>query len=179
MLNKESAILIVVDVQEKLAGLMSQKEGLFKGLERMVKGFEILGLPIICLEQVPDKLGETILQVAAAISDFKPISKSSFSCMGSTQFINALEKTGRKQVILVGIEAHICVYQSATHLLENDYEVTVISDAVSSRQDSNKSIALDRMSHLGASISSVEMSLFELLESADAPNFRSIASLIK
>jgi nicotinamidase-related amidase len=179
MLKKNQAVLVVVDVQGKLAQLMANKERLFGSLENVIKGFNLLGLPTIWLEQVPDKLGSTIPEVANLLPEISPISKTSFGCMGSDKFKLALEKTGRKNVVLVGIEAHICVYQSAAQLLEEGYDVTVISEAVSSRTLENCQIGIDRMVQLGASISSVEMVLFELLQTAEAKQFREIAALVK
>ena len=99
--------------------------------------------------------------------------------MGSEEFKLALEKTGRKSVVLVGIEAHICVYQSATQLIKEGFEVSVIAEAVSSRTLDNCKIGLERMAQLGASISSVEMLLFELLQTVEAEEFRNIASIVK
>jgi len=179
MLKKDQAILVVVDVQGRLAQLMSDKEHLFSSLEKVIKGFKLLNLPIIWLEQVPDKLGPTIPEVAHLLSEISPISKTSFGCMGSDEFKIALEETGRKNVILVGIEAHICVYQSAAQLLKEGYGVTVINEAVSSRTLENCQIGIERMAQLGASISSVEMVLFELLQTAEAKQFREIAAIVK
>jgi len=179
MLKKDQAILVVVDVQGRLAQLMSDKEHLFSSLEKVIKGFKLLNLPIIWLEQVPDKLGPTIPEVAHLLSEISPISKTSFGCMGSDEFKIALEGSGRKNVILVGIEAHICVYQSAAQLLKEGYGVTVINEAVSSRTLENCQIGIERMAQLGASISSVEMVLFELLQTAEAKQFREIAAIVK
>ncbi len=179
MLKKDQAILVVVDVQGKLAQLMADKDVLFSSLRKVITGFNLLNLPIIWLEQVPDKLGSTIPEVADLLSEISPISKTSFGCMGSAEFKLALDKTGRKNVVLVGIEAHICVYQSAAQLLEEGYSVSVVKEAVSSRTLENCQIGIDRMAQLGASISSVEMLLFELVQTADDKLFREIASLVK
>jgi len=179
MLNKDQAVLVVVDIQGKLAQLMADKVSLFGSLEKVIKGFNLLDVPIIWLEQVPDKLGTTIPEVANLLSKISPIPKTSFGCMGSDKFKKALEQTGRNKVVLVGIEAHICVYQSAAQLLEEGYDVTVISEAVSSRTIENCQIGIERMAQLGASISSVEMILFELLQNAEAKYFREIAALVK
>ena len=179
MLKKDEVVLVVVDVQGKLAQLMANKTNLFGRLEQVIKGFTALNLPIIWLEQVPVKLGTTIPEVANLLPDINPIAKTSFGCMGCEEFRLALQETGRKKVVLVGIEAHICVYQSAAQLLESGYDVTVIAEAVSSRTPENCTIGLNRMAQLGASISSVEMLLFELLETAEAKQFREIATIVK
>ena len=179
MLNKEQTILVIVDIQGKLAQIMHDKEALFANIEKVIKGFNVLELPIILLEQVPDKLGETITEITNLLPLVSPISKSSFGCMGSDEFKLTLEQTGRKQIVLIGIETHICVYQSAAQLLGAGYEVTVVSDAVSSRSPENKQVGLVNMGKLGASISSVEMLLFELLQKAEGQQFREIAGLVK
>jgi len=179
MLNKEQTILVIVDVQGKLAQIMSEKEALFANIEKVIKGFNVLELPSILLEQVPDKLGSTIPEITSILPSLNPIAKTSFGCMGSEDFKLTLEKTGRKQVILVGIETHICVYQSAGQLLDAGYEVTVVRDAVSSRTSENKQVGLANMAKQGVSISSVEMLLFELLQKADGQQFREIAAIVK
>jgi len=179
MLKKDQTILVIVDVQGKLAQLMSDKQHLFESLQKVIQGFKVLDLPMIWLEQVPDKLGATIPEVANLLPELKPIAKTSFGCLGSNEFRCALEKTGRKQVVLVGIEAHICVYQSASQLLQEGYEVTVIGEAVSSRTSANYQVGIERMAQMGAAISSVEMLLFELLQKAEGPQFRELATLVK
>ncbi|MFK0572948.1 hydrolase [Endozoicomonas sp.] len=179
MLNLESSVLVVVDVQGKLATLMHEHKSLFHNIVTMVKGARLLNMPILWLEQLPEKLGNTIPELASELSDFSPVRKSSFSACGVPDFISALEKTGRRQVLLTGIEAHICVYQTAMDLLTGGYDVEVLVDAVSSRTLQSKEVALDKMCALGADLTTVEMALFELIKTAEAPQFREVAKLIK
>ena len=179
MLNLESTVLVVVDVQGKLATLMHEHEQLSHNIVTMVKGAKLLNLPIIWLEQIPEKLGPSIPELAKELLDFSPVKKTSFSACGEPYFMSALEKTGCRQVLLTGIETHICVYQTAMDLLAGGYEVEVLVDAVSSRTIQNKEVALDKMSALGADLTTVEMALFELMKSAEAPQFRDVAKLIK
>ncbi|MGI2026040.1 hydrolase [Endozoicomonas acroporae] len=179
MLNLDTTVLVVVDVQGKLATLMHEHESLFDNIVTMVKGARLLDIPIIWLEQVPEKLGDTIPELADELSDFSPVRKTSFSACGEPAFMSALEQTGGRQVLLTGIETHICVYQTAMDLLAGGYEVEVLVDAVSSRTLQSKEVALDKMSALGADLTTVEMALFELMKSADAPQFRDVARLIK
>ncbi|KEI72132.1 hydrolase [Endozoicomonas elysicola] len=179
MLNLESSVLVVVDVQGKLATLMHEHESLFHNIVTMVKGAKLLNIPILWLEQIPEKLGNTISELTSELSGCSPVRKSSFSACGEPDFVSALEKTGSRQVLLTGIEAHICVYQTAMDLLAGGYEVEVLVDAVSSRTMQSKEVALDKMSALGADLTTVEMALFELMKSAEAPQFREIAKLIK
>lgn len=180
MLTLNNTALIVIDVQGKLAQLMAQKETLFANLKRMIEGAQILNIPIVWTEQVPDKLGETTPELKEMLVETtQPISKVSFSCCGNETFMTELKRLNRKQALLTGIEAHICVYQTALDLLNMDYEVHVVADAVSSRAAENKQIGLARMQEAGARLTSTEMALFELLRVADGPQFKAITKLVK
>ena len=179
MLSKENTVLVVVDVQGKLATLMHEAEGLSKNLVAMVKGARELALPVLWVEQIPEKLGSTIPELVAEMKGLQPISKTSFSCYQNKEFVSALRAIRRHQVLVVGIEAHICVYQTARHLHEAGFDVEVVADAVSSRTLQNKEIALDKLTACGVDLTSVEMALFELMETAEAPEFRTVAGLIK
>ncbi len=179
MLDVKSCCLVVVDVQGKLAQLMHSKETLFKNIEILIKAAKTLSIPIIWCQQVPDALGPTIPRLAELLSNIQPVNKFSFSCCGDEQFIDRLNAINRSHIILCGIETHVCIYQTAVDLLEKGRHVTVVADAVSSRTLENKQLALDKMKSKGVDISSVEMTLFELLRTADHPKFREIAKLIK
>ncbi len=179
MLDIENCCLAVVDVQGKLAQLMHGKEALFKNIQILVQAAQILEMPILWCQQVPDALGPTVPEIAQHLTDLEPANKSMFSCCGTDQFNARLNESRRNQVLLCGIETHICVYQTAIDLLARGFNVNVIADAVSSRTLDNKQIALNRLAAEGVSISSVEMALFELLRSAEHPKFRQIAKLIK
>lgn len=179
MMRRDNAALVVVDVQGKLARLMSDKDALFANLQTVVSGFKLLDIPILWMEQLPDKLGPTIDEIAAVLDDQSPIPKSTFSCCGNTQFQERLAETNCRDIVLVGIEAHICVYQTAMDLIANGYRVTVVADAVSSRTAFNKEISLQRMSQAGALLSTVEMVLFELQVVAEGDRFKQLAKLIK
>ncbi|OED47245.1 hydrolase [Endozoicomonas sp. (ex Bugula neritina AB1)] len=179
MLNPEDAALVIVDVQGKLASLMHERESLYKNLVAMVKGARALKLPILWMEQLPEKLGSTIPEVANELEGLQPMSKSTFSCCMNSGFIEALEMSNRDQILVVGIEAHICVYQTAMDLLSAGVHVEVVTDAVSSRTDVNKQVALDKLATAGAELTSVEMCLFELMQTADHPLFREVSRLIK
>ena len=179
MLDPLDCSLTVIDVQGKLAQLMYDKESLFKNVGILIQAAKILDIPILWCQQVPDALGLTLPEIAELLSGCEPINKSSFSCYGSEEYCSALRATSRRQAILCGMETHVCVYQTAMDLLGDNYGVTVIADAVSSRTAENKRIALDRMSREGVKISSTEMVLFELMKTAEHPKFRQVARLIK
>ncbi len=179
MLEIRDCCLVIVDVQGKLAQLMHDKEDLFNNIRLLVKATRILGIPIIWCQQCPQALGPTVSEIAELLSDSEPIDKSSFSCYGDARFKTTLDALGRKQILLCGIEAHVCIYQTAVDLLRRDYQVHVLADAVSSRTLENKQIAMGRMQAEGAAVSSTEMVLFELLRTAEHPQFRQIAKLVK
>lgn len=179
MLKIDNTVLVVVDVQGRLAQLMSDRETFFANLQRMVRGAQALELPILWVEQLPEKLGPTIPELAELLAGQQSITKSCFSCAGSETFREALAGLGRKQVLLTGMEAHVCVYQTAVDLLAAGYEVELVEDAISSRIASNKSVGVRRMLEQGANLSSTEMALFELLGDSGHPAFRAIQTIVK
>jgi nicotinamidase-related amidase len=179
MLTTENTVLVLVDVQGKLAQAMDGKEALFQNLRKLVQGVQVLGLPIVWLEQNPAGLGPTIPELAELLQAQKPIGKFSFSCCGDETFMAALVATGRRQVLLAGIEAHVCIYQTAADLLKLGYEVEVVADGVSSRTAANRELALQKMQQLGARLTSVEMALFELLGKAGGPAFKAMLQIVR
>ena len=179
MLKVESTALVIVDVQGKLAHQMHEKQALFENLRRMIRGAQALGLPILWLEQLPDKLGATVPELAELLTDLEPIPKSSFSACRNADFLAALKALARKQVLVVGIEAHICVYQTATELKDLNYQVEVVTDAISSRRAENKHVALRKMNDCGVGLTSTEMALFELLGVAEGEQFKAILQIVK
>jgi len=179
MLDIQQFCLTVVDVQGKLAQLMHGREALFKNIQILVRAAKILEIPILWCQQYPDALGPTVPEIAQHLSDIEPINKSAFSCCGEEQFNTKLKDLSRNQVLLCGIETHVCIYQTAIDLLGHGFNVNIIADAVSSRALENKQIALNKLAAEGAKISCTEMALSELLKNAEHPKFRQIAKLIK
>lgn len=178
MLTVESTILVVVDVQGKLATLMHEHETFFSKLETLVRSAHLLEIPVLPVEQIPEKLGKTIPQIYPYLEE-PIIAKTSFSAMGDASFAAALAEQKRKHILLTGIEAHICVYQTAKDLIANGYEVSLVSDAIASRDDRNKLLAIDNLKQLGVGITCLEMLLFELMKDAKHPKFREIQKIIK
>jgi len=179
MLTPDNAVLVVVDVQGKLAQLMSDKETVFANIQRMIRGAQALSVPILWAEQMPDKLGPTIAEIGGLMTGLEPIAKTSFSCAGSPRFVSALEQLDRKQVLVTGIEAHVCVYQTAVDLAQAGYSVEVVEDAIASRIPTNRSVGVRKMAAAGVGITSTEMALFELMGDADHPAFRQVQAIIK
>ena len=151
-------------------------------VERLVRGCHVLDVPPLLTEQYVKGLGATTPRVRRAFEEtfgYAPIEKNCFSANGAGEFQAALRQLRKKQVIVAGVEAHVCVYQTVADLLATGHQVTVIADAVSSRTAENKALALQRMAGDGAKLSSTEMALFELLGGADTDEFRRILALVK
>ena len=178
MLRVEHTVLLVVDVQERLLPAISNAEHMVANIVKLTKGMQTLDVPVICTEQYPKGLGSTVPAIAELLEG-APIEKTSFSCCDSSHFMETLEQLGRSQIIVAGIETHICVYQTVSTLLERDYEVEVAVDAVSSRTASNKEMALMKLRDRGAALTSVEMALFELCRVAEGEQFKQISRLVK
>lgn len=179
MLEIHNCCLVVVDVQGKLAQLMTDKDALFKNVQILIQAAKILEIPILWCQQVPEALGPTLPEIAGLLAGIEPINKASFSCCGEEKFNAELNSLAKEQVLLCGIESHVCIYQTAMDLMEGGLEVMIVADAVSSRTEQNRQIALTRLAAEGAHISSTEMALFELLKTARHPQFRQIAKLVK
>ncbi|MBW2595968.1 MAG: hydrolase [Deltaproteobacteria bacterium] len=179
MLTIENSILVVIDIQDSLARVMHEKKALFENLQKIIKGAGILGIPMIVTEQVPEKLGATIPEISSLLDTVRPIPKSSFSCCGEDLFMRELESIKRTQILIAGIESHVCVYQTTVDLIRMGYDVHIVTDCISSRTADNRTLGIDRMKSEGAKPTSTEMALFELLKIAGGDRFREISRLAK
>ena len=179
MLNKEQAVLVVIDVQGKLATLMQKSEKLFENINRMIEGARALDIPIVWTEQIPEKLGETVPEIKKTLDGVELLKKTTFSCCGGPGFNEKLEQLGRKQILVTGIETHICVYQTCMDLLEKGFEVHLVKDATSSRLKHNYKLGVERIKDAGAVLTSVEMSLFEMQKVAEGDTFKKIIQIVK
>ncbi|PIE33121.1 hydrolase [candidate division KSB3 bacterium] len=179
MLSLKNTAIILIDVQIRLMRVMHDREHVLDHLQQLVKGARALQLPILWAEQNPDGLGTTIPELTELLTDNQPIVKRCFSCCGQHQFVQQLRDIRRKQLLLAGIETHVCVYQTAMDLHHMGYEVQIVTDAVSSRTPENKQIGLERMKEAGMLLTSTEMALFELLRLAEGPQFKDILNIVK
>jgi isochorismate hydrolase len=181
-LDRNKALLAVIDVQERLTRVIHQGEQLQRNIERLVRGCSILGVPAVLTEQYPKGLGPTTSTVKNAFDETygePPIQKMCFSGWACEGFAEEVKRVRRKQIIIAGIEAHVCVWQTVLDLLEDRFEVFVVADAVSSRTANNRDIALHRMISEGAKVASTEMVLFELTVNAGTEEFKKISALVK
>lgn len=179
MLTQENTGLILIDVQGKLARIVHENEKLVLNLEKLIKGCKIFSIPIIWAEQNPKGLGATLPELSKLMEDQKPLEKYTFNAFENENFRNAIIDSGRKKWLICGIEAHICVYQTAMGLLSNNFEIEIVTDCVSSRSKENIAVALKKLENKGANITTVEMCLYELVKDSRRDVFKEILTLIK
>lgn len=177
-LNREKALLLVVDLQEKLLPAIHQADVCVAAAVKLIRGCQVLGVPVICTEQYPAGLGPTCQSVREVVGAGVPIEKVTFS--GCVQGVReAIAASGRGQLIVTGTEAHVCVQQTVLDLLREGKDVWVCGDAVSSRRPSDCEVALQRMRQAGAIISTTESVIFELLGQAGTDEFKRILKIVK
>lgn len=182
-IKRENSQLLIVDMQKILLDLMEDKDRVVERAKRLVIAAEHLEIPTLFSEQYPEKLGPTIDELKeAADEDSRAVGKMEFSCMGNEVLSEQLHfhrKKGLGQVVLCGLEAHICVLQTVMDLEDQGFEVFVAADSVTSRDETSWDLALDRMSRSGAEIVDSEMVIFEWLEKAGTPEFKELQPLVK
>ncbi|MBN8217510.1 MAG: isochorismatase family protein [Spirochaetes bacterium] len=171
--------LVVVDLQERLLPVMHEKERLLSRCRLLLGGLTALEIPTLATQQYTKGLGPTVADLAQLLPHFDPIEKTAFSCFGAPGFPERLKATGCRRVALCGIEAHVCVRQTARDLLAAGYEVDLVVDAVSSRAPADLDAGIRRILAEGARPASVEMILFEILGDAKHPLFKDISRLVK
>jgi nicotinamidase-related amidase len=176
---RAKAALAVIDIQERLLPAIFEGQRVVQNTVRLIKGARVLGLPILVTEQYKKGLGATTPAIAAEIADLTQMEKVAFSACGAAGFNEALKAKKVSDVILCGIEAHVCVSQTCLDLLDNGFRVFVVADAISSRTAENAHIGVERMRDAGAVIVSAEMVLFELLQTAGTEQFKQILTLVK
>ena len=179
-LNLEDSLVLIIDVQEKLLNAVFNKEQVEKKSAIVAEAAKILGIPVVVTEQYPKGLGNTIPAVKDALAeDTEIFEKTAFSALNNEEILEAIKKHNKKQILIFGIETHICVSQTTAALRELGYEVNVIKDACGSRAEEEYLAGLERMKDNGAYIITTEIALFEWLKGAKHPNFKAVQALIK
>lgn len=178
-LNRENTIGLVIDVQEKLLPHMFNKDEVAANSLKMVNGLRIMNVPIVVTQQYTKGLGNTIDELNKAIGNFSYIEKLTFSCYREPSFIKIMNRSGKRNVIIMGIESHVCVLQTALDLLYNNFNPIIVADAIGSRKQSDMKIALWRMRDVGCIITTTESILLELCAQAGTDEFKEISKLIK
>lgn len=178
-INRENTAGLVIDIQERLLPAMEENEAFLNNCQILITGLQELGLPVLATQQYTKGLGETVEPIRSIIKNFKPIEKKDFSCCDEEEFANELEKVNATNIIICGIESHVCVLQTAIDLKEAGLNPIVVMDCVSSRSFANLDLAAERFRYEGIMMTSYESILFELTRSASAPEFKAISKLVK
>jgi len=177
-MKNDQSCLVIVDVQERLAPVMADPRKVIDGATRLVAGARRLEIPTLISEQYPKGLGPTMVDVRQTAPDATFVEKTVFSCVGEPKFMEALESTGCRQVVVAGIEMHVCVLQTCMDLKDQGYEVFVVVDACGSRFSLDEKTAVMRLATAGIQLVTTEMVLFEWLERAGTPEFKDITKTL-
>ncbi len=178
-LNKENTVLLIVDIQEKLAAVMQERDAVVRNNLHLIELAKMLNMTVVVTEQYPKGLGKTVPEIREALPDYQPIEKMTFDCCGKPSFLDDLKKQGKRTVLLTGMETHICVLQTCIGLLKGGFTVQVVQDAVCSRTKQNWKIGIEFMRDAGAVITGTETALFQLLKVAGTEEFKKISQRIK
>lgn len=179
LLARETSALIVVDMQEPFLGAIHGREPLSENVRLLLQAARILEVPVLATLQYASRMGGVVPEVANVLAGVEPIDKMCFSCAGSEPFIKALEATGRRQILLCGVETHICVSQTAQDLLQAGYQVHVTADAVSSRSLEKHKLGMERIRDAGVRPCATEAAVYEWLYEAGTPEFKEILKLVR
>ncbi len=177
--DRKQSALLVIDIQERIAQVMQQRQAVIDRTSLLIQGFDILNLPVFFTEQYPKGLGPTEPALRKLMGDRKAYEKSTFSVCGQHDLVRDIESQGIHQIVVAGIETHVCVMQSALELKYFGMQVAVCADAVTSRKPLDHDTALDRMRQQKITVTTAEMALFELLYTSGTDEFKQISKLIK
>jgi nicotinamidase-related amidase len=177
LMTASDTILLVVDVQQKLVGLIDGHARIVWNIRRLIDGARLLGLPVLATEQYPQGLGPTSAELVALLD--RVFDKTAFSCGGCSALCQELEVLGQRKLLVAGIEAHVCIQQTVLDLLAEGYRIYVAADAVGSRSRLDYEIALRRLESAGATLTTVEAALFEWCQDSKAPQFKQISKLVQ
>ncbi len=178
-MHKTDSALVIVDIQEKLAAVMSEREKVVGNTLHLIETAKLLRMPLVLTEQYPRGLGPTVKEIREALPSCEPVEKIVFGCCDEPAFLKTLASKGRKKIILCGMETHVCVLQTCIGLLKDDYDVHVVENAVCSRSKEDFRVGIELMRDAGAVITGTETVLFQLLERAGTEEFRIISGRIK
>lgn len=178
-ITKKNSLLLIIDIQERLFPFIYNNEDLKDRTKKLIEGCKVLGLKIIVTEQYTKGLGFTIPSLKESLEGITPMEKSQFSCCGSNGIDDTLKSEGKNFIIIAGIEAHVCVLQTVIDLCSMGYTPVIVDDCVSSRNNNDKTVAVERMKREGAIVTTYESVLFELLEDSKSPEFKAISKIVK
>ena len=179
LLKPNKTSLLIIDIQERILPVINNNQIVVNNTLKLIRGFKILGLPIYFTEQYPNGLGPTLKSITDELDTLKPFNKMSFSCSSAGDLFEEFKKKNLSQIVVCGIEAHVCVQQTVLDLIENGIQVNLAADAVSSRKEIDYKTSLDRMRSHSAEVSTTESILFELLNVCGTDQFREISKIVK
>lgn len=186
LVDRGDLVLVVIDIQERLAAAMTRREQVVSSASRLARAAALLGAPIMVTRQYPKGLGSTVESLESVIMELAhrgarvtSVDKTAFCCAAEDEFVEALSATGRRQVVIVGMETHICVAQTALALAGNGYQVQVVADACCSRRDEDHAVALDRMRAAGVIVTTSESVMYEAVGRAATDEFRGLLEIVK
>lgn len=179
LLKFEKTAFLIIDIQERILPVIINYQMVVDNTIKLIKGFKVLNLPIYFTEQYPKGLGPTVSSITEALGELKPFDKMSFSCSGAKELFNDFKKKNLSQIVVCGIESHVCVQQTVLDLIENNFQVNLAANAVSSRKEFDYKTALERMNHHGAEVTTTEAILFELLNVCGTDQFKAISKIVK
>lgn len=176
LINENECLVVAIDFQDKLVNMLEKDSCVIK-MDKLLTAASLLKIPVVVTEQYPQGLGKTVATMDVSTSCV--VEKKAFSAMQQDEFKEAIRNSGKKQIIIGGIETHICVHQTVAELIDEGYEVFVVKDACASRKKDEHKAGLEMMKQNGAKITCLEIVLFELLRSSKHPMFKSVQALIK
>ena len=180
ILERGKAVLSIIDIQEKLAATMAQRDTVVANARKIILAALRLDVPILITEQYPKGLGRTLPVLMDALGQsYRPIEKLSFGCARESAYMDGLQQLDRSQVLLCGMETHVCVLQTCMELLDQGRKVHVAADAICSRRAQDSEVALAQMRQAGATVTTTEAAIFQLLEKAGTPEFKDLLNIIK
>jgi len=179
LLTTDKTALLIIDIQERIIRVINEYETVVDNTIKLIKGFKALGIPIYYTEQYPKGLGPTVESIQNELDEDEAIQKLSFSCSGAGDLFHELKKNEISQVVVCGVESHVCVQQTVLDLIANDFQVNLAADAVSSRRVKDYEISLLRMRQHGADVTTAEAILFELLNVCGTDMFKQISKIVK
>ena len=179
VLNPASTALLIIDIQERILPVIHNYQNVVQNTIKLIKGFKVMNLPIFYTEQYPKGLGSTKSEIKNELGNSEYFDKMSFSCLGAGDLFSKFKENNKSQIVVTGVETHVCVQQTVLDLIENGFQVNVAADAVSSRRENDYRFALDRMRHHGAEITTHEAILFELLNVCGTDTFKQVSKIVK
>ncbi len=179
ILNRDDVVLVIIDIQERLARVMDEREKVIENVQHLLELSRLFNIPVVVTEQYPRGLGQTVDEIKECLPEYAPIEKITFSCCDESAFMEKIKAIGKKTLLVTGMETHICVLQTCLGLLDNGYNVHLISDAVTSRKQDDKTLAIETMREAGAVITCTETVLFQILKNAGTEEFKIISRRIK